>query len=175
MMIEKNVQKIAAVYFLKNNLLQFNAFRKKYDPSVYVIPPHITIISPVDAISENDFIEHVENVIKGVKSFPIHLNGVTKTSDKLLFLMVKEGNEELINLHNSLYTGILAPFLPSDFDFSPHVTVGDFENKSAEVFEAAYKEACVLDMDMKEIVNEITIVKGNGIQPISIIKSIVLK
>ena len=175
MMIEKNVQKIAAVYFLKNNLLQINAFRKKYDPSVYVIPPHITIVSPVDTVSENDFLAHIETVIKNANSFTIHLNGVKKTNDKLLSLVVREGSEELINLHNSLYTGILAPFLFSDFEFSPHVTVGDSENKSAEVFEAAYKEARMLDMNIKEIVNEITVVRGDGIQPVSIIKSMLRK
>ena len=41
-----------------------------------------------------------------------------------LFLALSDGNAEMIDLHNRLYTGLLAPFLRSDIEYIPHVGLG---------------------------------------------------
>src|SRR5258707_10845148 len=115
------MQKFAVVFFPKINVDQINSFRQKYDPHWYIIPPHITIVSPVLDLSETMLIEHVERVAKEGKFFSIHVTGLTRTSDDCLFLLVKEGNDEIVNLHNKLYSGILASYLPTDISFTPHM------------------------------------------------------
>src|SRR5258707_8886452 len=101
------MQMLAVVYFPKIDSNDIDNFREKYDPHWRIIPPHITIVSPVSEISESQLIGHVEAVISDVKSFSIQLHGLTRTFDDCLFLLVKEGHEEIVNLHDELYSGML--------------------------------------------------------------------
>lgn len=170
------MQKLAAVYFPKANLDGINSFRKKYDPSSYIIPPHITLVSPVSDISENQLIEHVESTLKDIESFAIHLSGLFKTFDDNLFLQVKEGNDKIVNLHDKLYSGILIPYIPTDFPFAPHITLGYFRTGKNtfddKLYAMAYAEAQALNFDMTCIFDAVSIIKGDGISPAKIVKTI---
>jgi 2'-5' RNA ligase len=44
-------------------------------------------------------------------------------------LNVKKGNDELIKIHDRLYTGILREYLVRDISYIPHITVGSLKNK----------------------------------------------
>lgn len=168
------MQQLAVVYFPKNDVEDINSFREKYDLSFRVIPPHITLISPLTEVCVNELTEHVANVVKNIKRFSIRLNGLSVTNDNLLFLLVKEGNEEFFNLHDKLYSGMLASHIPTDFTFVPHITLGDFQTKTLEFYSSAYKEAESINFDIEDITDEVTIIEGDGVTPPSIVKKLSL-
>ncbi|MGL5066320.1 MAG: 2'-5' RNA ligase family protein [Sarcina sp.] len=108
------------------NINIIETIRKKYDPLANYIAPHITIIFPFDSdISTNDLKLHFNKVLKGIKKFNIKLKDFTGDfRDGYLFLNVKKGNDNIIQLHDKLYSGILDEFLSRRVTFCPHLTVG---------------------------------------------------
>lgn len=168
------MQKIAVVHFPKIDDKEIEIFREKYDPSFKIIAPHITIIFPISEISERQLIEHIESVANSIKSFPIHLNGLIKTFDNCLFLQVKEGREIIIDLHKKLYSGILSKYIPTDFPFEPHITLGNF-NESNSIFEKAYNQALQINFNFKSNFDNLSIIKGDGLNPAILLKTIPLQ
>lgn len=133
--IEKNVY-YALVYnpeFDKRTEENIEAFRGKYDSFVDFWKPHIPFIFPVPCseVEETKLTGHIETVLKNWKPFPIHIEGFTKSRDHWLFLLLKEGNEEAIALHDELYTGILSPYVRRDIEYIPHIGIGLFVKKDA--------------------------------------------
>jgi 2'-5' RNA ligase len=110
------------------------AFRKKYDPFVGSLKPHIPVIFPVpcNKVVETKLTEHIETVLRNWKPFQIQLNGFKKSWDNWLLLVLKKGNENAIALHNELYTGILSPYMRKDIEYIPHIGMGLFVKKEAE-------------------------------------------
>jgi hypothetical protein len=152
------------------------AFRRKYDPFVDSWKPHIPFIFPVpcNEIEEEKFTDHVETVLKNRKPFPIHIGGFRRSWDHAwLFLLLKEGNEEAIALHDELYTGILAPYLRRDIEYIPHIGIGLFVRKDAgynaldpkivdfdaELYSQALKEAESLKIDSFDAVDRLVLSK----------------
>lgn len=168
------MQELAVVYFPKTNLDKINSFRKKYDPNWHIIPPHITLVSPLSAVSENQLTEHVENIAKEIQSFSIHLIGLTKTSDGCLFLLVKEGKEKIVNLHDRLYSGILASYLPTEYPFEPHITLGVFRTNDDKFNDKLEEEAKSLNFDIACDFYAVSVIKGDGVTPTSIVRTIKL-
>ena len=71
--------------------------RKKYDPQVELIEPHITIVFPVpESIGEQSLISHIQNVLLAWRPFNIHQNGLQLSWDNYLFLLVQEGKSDVI-------------------------------------------------------------------------------
>jgi hypothetical protein len=78
-----------------------------------------------------------------------------------LFLAVAQGRDEVIALHDALYTGILAPYLWTEHPYLPHVGLGFFADErdagdlldvrprrlDRERFDRALREAEALDLD----------------------------
>lgn len=169
------MQRLAVVYFPKTNLDKINSFREKYDINWQIISPHMTIVSPLSEVSESQLVKHVEKVTKEIKSFSIHLTGLTKTFDNFLFLLVKEGNEKIVHLHDKLYSEILIPYIPTDYPFAPHITLGDFSKTNDKLLAKAYSEAQDLNFDITCDFDAISIIKGDGLSPAKIVKTINLQ
>lgn len=171
------MKKLAVVYFLKTNLDKINYFRKQYDPNWFIIPPHITIVFPLSEVSDNQLVEHLKKVTKDVKPFSICLNGLSKTDDGCLFLLVKEGKEKIVSLHNKLYSGILTSHMPAGFPFIPHITLGDFgtTNANLDLCVRAYTEAQALDLEIKEAFNTISLITGDGKTQVKVIQTFSFK
>ena len=54
------------------------------------------------------------------------MSGLDKSWDHWLFLGVVEGRDQVIALHDALYTGILLPYLWTEHPYVPHVGLGHF-------------------------------------------------
>lgn len=104
------------------------SFRRTYDPTANVVDPHITLVFPIPTseIDRDPFREHVRTVVSRTASFDIRLNAFEKSWDHWLFLVVTEGRDQVIELHDELYTGMLSPFLWTEQPFLPHVGLGLF-------------------------------------------------
>ena len=138
------------------------AFRRAHDPTVDLIQPHLTLVFPVPAsIGRDAFSDHVRGVVSETPRFDIRLRGLETSWDHWLFLLVTEGREEVVALHDALYTGILRPYLRTDLPYVPHVGLGRFVQGSdarglldlrprsldAARFEEALHEAEAMNLD----------------------------
>ena len=139
-----------------NNLQIIESLRMQYDPLFGLIPPHITLVFPFESnISSQILQQHILNALKGVTPFPIKLQDFTGTIDQYLFLNVKNGNDQIIELHDRLYSGLLSTHRDPRFSFYPHLTIGKFTNE--ETIMAALAEAKLNKTQFETIISKIFI------------------
>jgi len=96
-----------------------------------------------------------------------------KAWDNWLFLLIKDGKDQIISLHDQLYTGPLQQFLRSDIEFIPHLSLGlfnapekDYDMKDPaaipidkKLYDTAFKEAKKLNFDYRLSVNKLFLVE----------------
>jgi len=135
--------------------------REQHDPLAKHVRPHITLVFPFDSdIETTKLKEHLSSVLSEITPFEIILNGITPANNfgKYLFLNIQKGNDEIIELHKKLYTGILQNYFPEWLKgkvFLPHMTVGNFNNE--EYFKMAINETKNIVDSFKTTVNEISV------------------
>lgn len=121
------------------NMEIIDRIRRNYDPLADLVRPHITLVFPFHSdITDAELGSHIENAISGIPPFPLQLAGIFKqehTFGNYLFLDVKNGKKQLIELHDRLYSGALSSF-SSEIPYSPHMTLGNLENRHS--LHAAY-------------------------------------
>ena len=157
--------KRAVILFPKfNNIDTINNIRGKYDPLANYIAHHITIIFPFESdLTTHELKEHFNKSLIGMKNFKIMLKSITGDyRDGYLFLNVKKGNDNIIELHDKLYSGLLEKFLFRKVTYCPHLTVGrvfeekEFDNAVDELscynenFEAVIDKVYVENIDKDE-------------------------
>src|SRR5437879_652549 len=104
---------------------QILSVRDRFDPLAGTIAPHLTLVFPFeDAMSDSALQEHLRSAVSGLQGFAVSLREITAHDDEYLFLNVKRGNDELIHLHDVLYTQALAAHRVRMHTYVPHVTVG---------------------------------------------------
>ncbi|NLT11573.1 MAG: 2'-5' RNA ligase family protein [Clostridiaceae bacterium] len=105
--------------------------RKQYDPLADCIPPHITIVFPFESdLSTEQIQQHLAENLLGYRQFDFSLTGFTGDfRDGYIFLNVEKGKEEIIQIHNILYSGNLRSQLDSSRSYVPHLTVGRIKNQ----------------------------------------------
>ncbi|MGF9966008.1 2'-5' RNA ligase family protein [Bacillus rhizoplanae] len=119
------MERTILLFLSNNNLEEIEAIRRKHDPLFGLISPHITLVFPFVSEVPNECLKkHIEIIIGSMNSFHITLNSVVTNSEEYLFLLIEEGKESIIELHNKLYTDFLQPFLRKEIPYIPHVTVG---------------------------------------------------
>ena len=151
----------ALVHYPNVDTRRISLFRKKYDPQAGLIEPHITLMFPVpELVGEDNLVHHLQNVLSNRRPFPIHLQGLQKSWDDYLFLMVQEGCGDIIDLHGRIYTGLLADYRKEDTPFVPHLTLGVFA-KNADEYAEALEEAKRLDLDYRCVLDKVHLVKVN--------------
>jgi len=151
----------ALVHYPDVYALGINQLREKYDPQAGWIAPHVTLMFPVpESVGEGNLVSHLENVLSGQRPFPIHLQGLQKSWDDYLFLLVQEGSANLVGLHDKIYTSILAGYRNENVAFIPHLTLGVF-SEDAGAYALALEEARRLDLDYHCVVDRLHLVKVN--------------
>jgi 2'-5' RNA ligase len=166
----------ALVHFPDIDYSRINQIRKKYDPTYRIIDPHFTLMFPVPtSIGEKKLTRHLTAILKTIKPFPIHVAGFVKSWDHWLFLTLKEGNTEIIQLYDRIYSGILSSFKRSDIPFIPHIGLGLFtkqgtqysflDPKEVEIDKKRYgkalQEAESLGLEYKSHFNKVSLLKLN--------------
>ncbi|TLS38201.1 2'-5' RNA ligase family protein [Pseudalkalibacillus caeni] len=113
------------------NRERIDELREKYDPLFGKIPPHITLVFPFESEWTAAEVEnHVKQKLKHIKPFTVRLRGISGSEGEYLFLNVKKGNDEIIAMHDALYTGMLQEDLNRQLSYHPHLTVGRFNNEN---------------------------------------------
>jgi hypothetical protein len=162
------------LYYPKFRDDKIDRFRVKHDKHHKKWKAHLTLVFPIgdEKIEEKILIEHIEKVLEKWKKFDIHFKGLKKSWDHWLFLVLKEGNNKMIQLYNELYEGPLKKFLRKDIEVIPHIGLGEFvKNKEytvldpkefepdIEKFDKAYKDAVKMDFDYWSKIDKIILEK----------------
>lgn len=166
----------ALVHYPNIDTKLINDLRRKYDPQVDLIEPHITFVFLVpESVGEETLVRHIEGVLSNWRRFPIHLKGLQKSWDHWLFLILAAGNENVTRLHRELYSGVLAPYHRPDIEFVPHVGLGLFARQDssydirnprkvpldAEKYSQALTEAQQLNLDYSCVVDRLHLLRIN--------------
>lgn len=125
--------------------------------------PHITLVFPFESDLDSDELRrHVARSLAGMQPFALTLQGITakKSFGNYLLLDVHKGRNKIRELHNRLYTGILAPFLPRWCNpdcrpYIPHMTMGRVEDDTA--FARAVEAVAGMDDLFQTVVREVAI------------------
>ncbi|WAH38773.1 2'-5' RNA ligase family protein [Alicyclobacillus dauci] len=140
------------------NACAIDRLREKYDPLFHLIQPHVTLVFPfASGVPAESLRQHVKLSVRGLSPFEIVLRGVTGVDGEYLFLNVKVGNDRIIELHDRLYSGILAQHLNRTVTYSPHLTVGRINDKG--IFELALAETEHFGETFQATVHEIVVEK----------------
>ena len=138
----------ALVHFPNINTTSINALRDEYDPYRDFIGVHISVVFPV-TVERRALEEHIAEILAGWRPFTIRLKGLLLCFDRWLFLIVQDGNDELVRLFEAMHTGLLAPHRRHDIEYIPHIGLGYFGTEAydltvhsvAPLDEARYNEA----------------------------------
>ena len=111
-----------------DNIELIENIRSQYDPLYKHVAPHITLVFPFKSELTTSAIEdHIKEICANIRPFRIGLQGISQEAHGFMFLNIVEGKDQLIDLHQKLYQGLLTEFYP-DFlrgnQFQPHMTVG---------------------------------------------------
>ncbi|MGL5834323.1 MAG: 2'-5' RNA ligase family protein [Waterburya sp.] len=129
--------------------------RHQYDPLASKIAPHITLVFPFESeISSKTLRQHIKTSLEGFKPFSLSLRGISHEEGNYLFLNPIKGQEQIIKLHDLLYSGILKRFLSQKHDYKPHITVAHLQDSLAT--EAAIDKLKTFDHEFTTEVNKIT-------------------
>ena len=143
-----------------SNMEIIDRIRRNYDPLADLVRPHITLVFPFHSdITDAELGSHIENAISGIPPFSLHLAGIFKQEDAFgnyLFLDVKEGKKQLIQLHDRLYSRALSSF-SSEIPYSPHMTLGNLENRNA--LHAAYEAVKSISESFSTVADTISVEK----------------
>ena len=135
-----------------------DAIREKCDPLAGLVRPHITIVFPFESpMSNGDIEEILAKRLNNIKPFELVLNGMTKSKDQFgnyLFLDVKKGNEEITAIHDILYGNEFREY-NLGLGYKPHMTVGKLP--TVEALETAYEEVKAVDINVRTVVDKISV------------------
>ena len=152
------------------------SFRETYEPYSALLPEHMPFIYPVpETIGREKLDRHIKKVLRSWKPFDVHFCTLDKTWDHWLYLGVREGYHSVVELHDTLYEGMLIPYLRKDLPYSPHIGLGlfsregyNFDDPTAELtldeekYNKAYQEFEALGFDLWCTVDTLTLVKLNA-------------
>lgn len=124
----------ALAYYPRIDHPGLHAFRMKYEPYASLMPEHIPFIFPIpEEIGRKKLENHIERILKHWHPIQAHFCKLDKTWDHWLYLGAKEGHDDIIQLHDRLYTDILEPYLRLDLPFVPHIVLGYFGEEAYDV------------------------------------------
>jgi len=144
------------------NIEIINAIREKYDPLSSNVSPHVTLVFPFESnISKIDLQNALVSSLEGIKCFNLKLEKIIKIDNNLgmyLFLGVKDGTENIKELQNKLYNGILKDYKPKwlkEGEFMPHMTIGSFTDKTD--LNNAYEDVCSIKDSFYTLVEKVSV------------------
>jgi 2'-5' RNA ligase len=139
----------AVVAFLPELPAAIEDFRAVHDPLAGTLPAHVTLVFPfASSLSGVQVAAHVRRIVARWPVVPVTLSGAGAYDHRWVHLRVTRGRDAIVELHDRLYRGALAPFLRREFDYEPHVTIGRAATPAAcEALVAAARSQFVRPVD----------------------------
>ncbi len=159
-------EKIAAVaarviaIFPDVNTAAVERFRSRWDPMAVAVPAHVTVVFPfVWDGPASELADALRAVVTGCMPFALRLSTPTLWEDEYLFLLVHEGREQVLQLHESIYCQVLHR-AQRPAHFVPHMTIGRHPDKAA--LRAAIGEATELDLPLTGRALSVAVYRRHG-------------
>ena len=136
------------------NINKIQEIRNKYDSLADLIAPHITIVFPFsDNISNEELIVKLTNLLENVKPFSIVFKGLSLSDDNYIYLNCTKGFQEIIELHDKIYSQLLPSHFKKSIKYIPHITLGQTNNlNDLDLFEYEFKS--IVDELSIELIGE---------------------
>lgn len=152
------------------------SIRARYDLLYYeIIKPHFTLVYPLSKTGQADFANHVRSVAQGTAKIPFVARCATVIYSSLndlwhIFLVPDEGFSQIVKLHDSLYTDILANELKLQLPFIPHITLGNSENP--QVSKSAVDKLNSQDFAIDGLISSVDIIsyRSNRVETVASVK-----
>lgn len=105
-------------------LAAIESLRRELDPQASFIAAHLTLVFPfVHEGVPHDLGAHIEQAMDGLGSIVLTLSEVTVVDSEYVFLEVGAAREQIVELHERLYSGNLARHRSREHVYRPHVTI----------------------------------------------------
>lgn len=135
---------------------RIQAFRESIDdPMAELIPPHITLLPPIDLASvvAAQVDEHLEAAAASIEAFEVHLRGTAtfRPLSPVVFLNLVQGIAGCEMLERAVRTGPLG--IDTRFPYHPHVTIA--HDVPEDVLDRAFDE--LADFDARFCVDTFTL------------------
>ena len=100
-----------------------------------MVEAHFTLVFGSTTIAEDVYMRHVADIARASAGVPFHckyamLGDDAEDETAYVFLVPDEGYAGVSQLHDRLYTGLLAPCLRLDVPFIPHIGIGTLADRS---------------------------------------------
>jgi 2'-5' RNA ligase len=164
-----NIPEYAIVIFPKyDNQFLIDQQRNQFDPLVSVLDPHHTLVFSFESdLSLEQLQAHIQLVIQGILPIEIQLQRNTGSEGEYLFSNLKHGNNQIIEMHDRLYTGLNESHLIRDHTYIPHLTVGRLNNKAEFLTALEYMQKMNAVFDT--VINDLALVHVGGNFPIEVV------
>ncbi len=143
---------------------RIQSLRKTYDRLYEVVEPHFTFVFPTTKLSIEDLTEHTmlksadTHKIAIILAKAIVIDDDSKTFSHT-FLVPSDGEKEINELHDLLYTDSLASELRLDIPFVPHIGVGTGD---AAAMQKLADEINAQGVDIKGTIDTLTVASYDG-------------
>jgi 2'-5' RNA ligase len=114
-----------------NDFAWIQDIRQKQDKLNFsAIDPHFTLVFPIVEIDRATLVSHVKQSIQDIQPFEFTIRCAVLCNDAFskyahVFLVPDEGYSNIVKLHDSLYTGVIADELRLDIPFIPHIGIAN--------------------------------------------------
>lgn len=122
---------------------KIETFRGHHDPLATRIPAHVTLVFPFPTnLTSTQWASHIKRIVGNWPRLPVSFRDIESIQDEFTVLMLRDKSEAVIALHDKLYSGVLKPFLRTEMEYRPHITLGRVTgNPSASTYEAMHQAA----------------------------------
>ena len=144
------------------------SIREKSDPRYFeVAKPHVTLVFGTEKLTTKELITYTKGKLANLRKVELKLDSAIVVEDDTktffhAFLVPSTGYDEVVSIHDLLYTDDLASELREDIPFIPHIGIGTSDNKDEMV-------ALVNEInDIKKVIvgslEKVTIVQYDGVK-----------
>ena len=150
-----NIGKRDILIFPKfHNIDLIQQIRKKYDKLANLIEPHITLAFPFnDSMSNSELIDKLRIILKKYSPFSVTFKGVSLSDDNYIFLNCVNGSEEIIKMHDDIYSNIIPNHFNACIKYIPHITLGQAESIT-DLKDFDYEFSTIIDTVSIELIGE---------------------
>ena len=148
------------------DLERIQNIRKSHDPKYYdVVNPHITLVFGTQKLSLNHLLDHAKTVLSAFSTVSLCFDKALVVEDDSktffhTFLVPSKGYDDIIKIHDALYTGELLDELREDIPFIPHIGIGINEDeKTMDSLATSINDNQFL---ITGVLDEITLVQYDG-------------
>lgn len=153
---------------ISKNAFEFiQKHRSQHDELYSVIEPHFTLVFPVSNISASELLRETQLLTADIHKIEFHISKAVVSKDAFSekyyeFLVPDKGYQEIIALHDLLYSGKLSAHLKTEIGYIPHITIGSSADQNKSM--SGILKLNASDLHMFGTIRQLTISRYDGVK-----------